>query len=64
MIKCCTFIEIQYYRVWREARDRIVGFPGRFHAWDMKNAEWYYNSHHSCELSMVLTGGAFIHKVK
>jgi hypothetical protein len=22
------------FRVWREHRDRIVGFPGRFHAWE------------------------------
>lgn len=45
------------FRVWREHRDRIVGFPGRFHAWDLnyQNA-WLYNSNYSCELSMVLTG--------
>ncbi len=50
-------------RVWREARDRIVGFPGRFHAWDSKYSSWLYNSNYSCELSMVLTGAAFFHKV-
>uniref|UniRef100_A0A915KDQ5 Glycosyl transferase 64 domain-containing protein n=1 Tax=Romanomermis culicivorax TaxID=13658 RepID=A0A915KDQ5_ROMCU len=49
--------------VWREARDRIVGFPGRFHGFDKTTNQWIYNSNHSCELSMVLTGGAFIHKV-
>ncbi|KAG8199824.1 hypothetical protein JTE90_000912 [Oedothorax gibbosus] len=50
------------FRVWREARDRIVGFPGRFHAWDPLNGGWHYNSNYSCELSMVLTGAAFFHK--
>nr|KAG5692875.1 hypothetical protein BaRGS_002310 [Batillaria attramentaria] len=50
------------FRVWREERDRIVGFPGRFHAWDVKHHTWHYNSNYSCELSMVLTGAAFFHK--
>lgn len=51
------------FRVWRENRDRIVGFPGRFHAWDLNNnVAWNYNSNYSCELSMVLTGAAFFHK--
>lgn len=50
------------FRVWREARDRIVGFPGRYHAWDLDHKSWLYNSNHSCELSMVLTGAAFFHK--
>ncbi|XP_058450453.1 exostosin-3 [Malaya genurostris] len=51
------------FRVWREHRDRVVGFPGRFHAWDTNTLDaWNYNSNYSCELSMVLTGAAFIHK--
>ncbi|XP_033726991.1 exostosin-like 3 [Pecten maximus] len=50
------------FRVWREERDRIVGFPGRFHAWDVRSNAWLYNSNYSCELSMVLTGAAFYHK--
>lgn len=51
------------FRVWREHRDRIVGFPGRFHAWDLNfNNGFLYNSNYSCELSMVLTGAAFVHK--
>lgn len=51
------------FRVWREHRDRVVGFPGRFHAWDLNfNNAWNYNSNYSCELSMVLTGAAFFHK--
>ena len=51
-------------RVWREARERVVGFPGRFHAYDVRYpGNWLYNSNYSCERSMVLTGAAFIHKV-
>lgn len=51
------------FRVWRENRERVVGFPGRFHAWDTNGAEaWNYNSNYSCELSMVLTGAAFFHR--
>ncbi|EEB17816.1 conserved hypothetical protein [Pediculus humanus corporis] len=50
------------FRIWREKRDRIVGFPGRFHAWDLNHDGWLYNSNYSCELSMVLTGAAFFHK--
>ena len=41
------------FRVWRENRDRLVGFPGRFHAWDVEHNAWNYNSNYSCELSMV-----------
>lgn len=44
------------YRVWREQRDKVVGFPGRFHAWDLEHKNWAYNSNYSCELSMILTG--------
>lgn len=51
-------------RVWREERDRIVGFPGRFHAWDNKYNSWLYNSNYTCEMSMVITGAAFFHKVE
>jgi len=50
------------FRVWREHRDRLVGFPGRFHAWDSPAKAWNYNSNYSCELSMVLTGAAFYHR--
>lgn len=50
------------FRVWREERSRVVGFPGRYHAWDARHQSWNYNSNYSCELSMVLTGAAFFHK--
>ena len=39
----------------------LVGFPGRFHAWNQDDLKWNYNSNYSCELSMVLTGAAFYH---
>ena len=52
-----------FVRVWRESRDRLVGFPGRFHAYDIHHKTWLYNSNYTCELSMVLTGAAFCHKV-
>ena len=51
-------------RVWREARDRIVGIPARFHAWDSKNQKWRYAAGTVCELSIVLTSAAFYHKVR
>ena len=38
------------FRVWRENRDRLVGFPGRYHAWDLQHSAWNYNSNYSCEL--------------
>ena len=60
---CLDCICIGLFRVWREERDRIVGFPGRYHAWDAQSKTWYYNANYSCELSMVLTGAAFYHKV-
>lgn len=41
-----------------------MGFPGRYHAWDVNHQSWLYNSNYSCELSMVLTGAAFFHKVR
>lgn len=50
------------FRVWREARDRIVGFPARYHAWDAAHSTWLYNSNYTCEFSMILTGAAFYHK--
>ena len=34
------------FRVWREHRDRLVGFPGRFHAWDNQHNSWNYNSNY------------------
>lgn len=52
------------FRVWRETRDRIVGFPARYHSWDAEHGSFLYNSNYTCEFSMVLTGAAFFHKVR
>ncbi|RCN36728.1 EXTL2, alpha-1,4-N-acetylhexosaminyltransferase [Ancylostoma caninum] len=48
------------FRVWRENRHRIVGFPARHHA--RYDDQMYYNSNHTCQLSIILTGAAFLHK--
>ncbi|CAI5443998.1 unnamed protein product [Caenorhabditis angaria] len=48
------------FRVWRENRDRIVGFPARYHA--RYGEKMYYNSNHTCQMSIILTGAAFLHK--
>ncbi|GAV03828.1 hypothetical protein RvY_14204-2 [Ramazzottius varieornatus] len=50
------------FRVWRENRERIVGFPTRYNAWDSEHRSWLYNSNHTCEYSMILTGASFFHK--
>ena len=50
-------------RVWRENRDRIVGIPARVHSWDSDSLSWTYNNFLTCEISLVLTGAAFVHKV-
>ncbi|KAK0418178.1 hypothetical protein QR680_013415 [Steinernema hermaphroditum] len=47
------------FRVWREQRDRIVGFPARHHA--RYGEDMFYNSNHTCQFSMILTGAAFLH---
>ena len=60
-----TIVALISNSVWRENKDRIVGFPGRFHAWDARHpGKWNYNANYSCEMSMVLTGAAFFHKVR
>uniref|UniRef100_A0A0M3IL84 Glycosyl transferase 64 domain-containing protein n=1 Tax=Ascaris lumbricoides TaxID=6252 RepID=A0A0M3IL84_ASCLU len=48
------------FRVWREQRTKVVGFPARHHA--RYGTEMFYNSNHTCQYSMILTGAAFIHK--
>lgn len=51
------------YEVWREYPDRIVGFPSRVHMWDNVTQSWKYQSEWTNEISMVLTGAAFHHKI-
>lgn len=52
--------EIEYaFRVWKENRDRIVGFIPRSHH---SKTFQYESSASSCFYSIVLTGAAFIHR--
>ncbi|CAH2047506.1 unnamed protein product, partial [Iphiclides podalirius] len=51
------------FDVWREFPDRIVGFPSRLHVWDNATASWKYHSEWTNQISMVLTGAAFHHKI-
>lgn len=51
------------WQVWREFPDRLVGFPSRLHLWDNVTQKWKYESEWTNEISMVLTGAAFYHKV-
>lgn len=58
-----TSDEVEFaYEVWREFPDRIVGFPSRTHIWDNTTQTWKYESEWTNEISMVLTGAAFLHK--
>ena len=50
------------FRVWRENRARIVGFPTRYHPFDIAMRKYGYRFTPSCEYSMVLTGAAFYHR--
>jgi len=50
------------FRVWRENRDRIVGFPARYHTWNFSTNNYEYKSDHTCEYSLILTGAAFYHR--
>ncbi|XP_045769898.1 exostosin-2 [Maniola jurtina] len=51
------------FDVWREFPDRIVGFPSRLHVWDNVTHSWKYHSEWTNQISMVLTGAAFHHKI-
>ena len=50
------------FRVWRENRERVVGFPARYHSWSYRHKAYMYGADLSCEYSMVLTGAAFFHR--
>jgi len=54
---------VGYFQVWREFSDQLVGFPSRLHLWDAGTGSWRYESEWTSEISMVLTGAAFYHKV-
>lgn len=51
------------FEVWCEFPDRIVGFPSRTHIYDNITGTYTYESEWKNEISMVLTGAAFYHKV-
>lgn len=56
--------EIEFaYQVWREFSNVIVGFPSRVHRWNNYSQSWRYESEWTNDVSMVLTGAAFYHKV-
>jgi glucuronyl/N-acetylglucosaminyl transferase EXT1 len=56
-----TTSEIDFaFEVWKQFRDRIVGFPARTHYWDDERHRWVYSSKWSNEYSIVLTSAAFI----
>lgn len=50
------------FRVWRENRERLVGFPARFHSWDPVTKSFRYRTELSCEYSLILTGAAIYHR--
>ena len=51
------------FQIWREFPDRIVGFPSRVHRYDNLTHRWKYDSEWTNEMSLILTGAAFYHKV-
>ncbi|CAH8667653.1 unnamed protein product [Dicrocoelium dendriticum] len=50
------------FRVWRENREQIVGYPARSHEKSQDGAKWKYITEQNCKYSMVLTGATFFHK--
>ena len=55
-LSCCL-------QAWQEFPDRLVGFPGRVHVYDHEHSKWKYESNWLNNISLVLTGAAFYHKV-
>lgn len=63
-ITMLTADELEFtFQVWREFPDRLVGFPSRVHRWDKQLNKWRYESEWTSEVSMILTGAAFYHRV-
>lgn len=59
-----TTDELEFgFEVWRQFPDRIVGFPSRTHVWDSSSDRWKYESEWTNNISMVLTGAAFYHRI-
>lgn len=56
--------EVEFgFQTWKEFPERLVGFPSRSHFWDNATQRWRYESEWTNEVTMVLTGAAFYHKV-
>ena len=51
------------FKVWQNARTRIVGYVGRYHTWDFNEKNWKYRYDiiDSGNYSMALTNAAFFH---
>ena len=65
-ISMLTVDELEFgFHVWKQNSDRLVGFPGRNHKqWSSNNKQGFlYQSEWSNDISMVLTGVAFYHKI-
>ena len=50
-------------QAWLEFPDHLVGFPGRIHAFDEATEAWKYVSSWENNISLILTGASFYHKV-
>lgn len=60
-----TSDELEFgFHIWAHHSDRLVGIPSRLHYRDNVTGAWRYDSEWKSELSMVLTGAAFYHKVR
>lgn len=62
-ISMLTVDELEFgFEVWKRHSDQLVGFPGRNHD-RSKNGSFLYQSEWSNDVSMVLTGVSFYHKI-
>ena len=58
------FPPLSFLQVWLEYPKQIVGYPGRVHWFDERERKWKYESEWMNNISVVLTGAAFYHKVR
>ena len=64
-VQCKLFnTHMSSLQVWTEYPEHLVGFPGRVHFWSDEEKTWKYNSEWTNNISIVLTGAAFYHKVR
>lgn len=58
-----TIDEINFgFRVWKENREKLVGYPARSHGKSQDGKKSMYVTKLSCAYSMVLTGATFLHR--